>query len=129
LKTFELFIHEDVHNTTNQICKTVINLSGQTPNDGVSSLLQKGLNYAVTPCTITTEDILAGVEKAVQSLPVDMVEEARQETVRIIKSSSRPRNNITRAEREALRTLKNNTDLSISPTGRQRQCASDSQHY
>ena len=48
-----------------------------------------------------------------QSLPAEMAEEARQETVRIIKSSSRPRNNITTAEREALRTLKNNTDLTI----------------
>jgi hypothetical protein len=85
--------------------KTLINLSGQMLDDGVSSLLQKGLNYAVTPCTITIEDILAGVEKAVQSLPVEMAEEARQETVRIIKSFSRPRDNITRAARETLRTL------------------------
>jgi len=85
--------------------KTLINLSGQMLDDGVSSLLQIGLNYAVTPCTITIEDILAGVEKAVQSLPVEMAEEARQETVRIIKSSSRPRDNITRAARETLRTL------------------------
>jgi hypothetical protein len=44
-----------------------------------------------------------------------MAEEARQETMRIIKSSSRSRNNITRAEREALRTLKNETDLTILP--------------
>jgi hypothetical protein len=33
--------------------------------------------------------------------------------VRIIRSSSSPRNNLTRAEREALKTLKNNTDLTI----------------
>jgi hypothetical protein len=39
--------------------------------------------------------------------------EARQETVRIIKSSSRPRDNLTRAEREALRTLKKNTNHTI----------------
>ena len=73
------------------------------------------LHYAVTPRTIPIEDILAGVEKALQSLPVEMAEEARQETVRIIKSSSRPRNNITRAEKETLRTLKDNTDLTILP--------------
>jgi hypothetical protein len=91
----------------------VINLSGRTLDDGVSSILQKGLNYAVTPHTIPIEDILAGVEKAVQSLPVEMAEEASQETVRIIKSSSRPRINITRAESKALRTVKNNTDLTI----------------
>jgi hypothetical protein len=67
----------------------------------------------VTPHTIPIEAILAGVEKAVQSLPVDMAEETRQETVRIIKSSSRPTDNLTRAQSEALRTLQKNTDLTI----------------
>ena len=67
----------------------------------------------MTSRTIPIEGILAGVEKAVQSLPVEMEEEARQETVRIIKSSSRPKDNITKAERAALRNLKNNTDLTI----------------
>jgi hypothetical protein len=37
----------------------------------------------------------------VPSLPVEMAEEARQETVKIIQSSSRPRDNITRSKREA----------------------------
>jgi hypothetical protein len=46
---------------------------------------------------------------------MEMVEEARQETVRIIKSSSRPTDNLTKAEREALETLKKNTDLAILP--------------
>jgi len=76
---------------------------------------QKGPNYAMTPHTIPIEYILAGVEKAVQSLSVDMAEVARQETMRIIKSSSRPTDNLMRAEREALRTLKKNTDLTILP--------------
>jgi hypothetical protein len=70
---------------TNNEKGTVINLSDQKLEDGATSLLQKGLNYAVTPRTIPMEDIFAGVEKAVQSLPVETAEEARQETVRIIK--------------------------------------------
>jgi hypothetical protein len=107
--------HRKQHPTRKTLKETVINLSGQTLDEGVSSLLQKGLNYAVTSRTIPIEDILAGIEKAVQSLPVEMAEEARQETVRIIKSSSRPRSNITMAESKALRTLKNNTDLTILP--------------
>jgi hypothetical protein len=41
--------------------------------------------------------------------------EARHETVRIIKSASKPKDNLTRTERAALRTLKNNTDLTILP--------------
>ena len=81
----------------------------------MSTLLQKCLNYAVTPRSIPIEDILAGVEKAVQSLLVEMAEEARQETMRIIKSSSRPRDNLTRTETAALKTLKKNTNLTILP--------------
>jgi hypothetical protein len=42
-----------------------------------------------------------------------MAEEARQETVRIIKSLTKPRDNLSRTERAALKTLKNNTDLTI----------------
>jgi hypothetical protein len=95
--------------------ETVINLSDQTLDDGISLLLQKGLNYSVIPRTIPIEGILAGIEKAVLSLPFEMAEEARQETVRIIKSSSKPRSNITTAESKLLRTLKNNTDLTILP--------------
>jgi hypothetical protein len=44
-----------------------------------------------------------------------MAEEARQENVRIIKSSSKPRDNLTRAETKALRKLKKNTELTILP--------------
>jgi len=76
------------HPTTKTIKGTVINLSDQKLDDAVYSLLQKGLNYAVAPCSTPIEDILAGVEKAVLSLSVEMAEEARQETVRITKSSS-----------------------------------------
>ena len=36
--------------------------------------------------------------------------------MRIIKSFSRPRDNLTRAERETLNTLKKSTNLSILPT-------------
>jgi len=93
----------------------VINLSDQKLDYAVYSLLQKGLNYAVTPFSTPIEDILAGVEKAELSLPVEMAEEARQETVRIIKSSSRPRDNLRKTERAALTTLKDNTNLSILP--------------
>jgi hypothetical protein len=43
----------------------VINLSNQTLDDEIYSLLQKGLNFSVTACTTPIEDILAGVEIAI----------------------------------------------------------------
>jgi hypothetical protein len=42
-----------------------------------------------------------------------MAEEARPETVRIITSSSRPGDILTKTERKALRALKKNTALTI----------------
>jgi hypothetical protein len=61
------------------------------------------------------EDILTGVEKAIKSVPVEKAEEARQETVRIIKNSSRPKDNLTRKERNALQNLKQDNKLTILP--------------
>jgi hypothetical protein len=78
-------LHRTQHPTTKTSKEMVINLGGQTLDDGLSSLLQKGLNYAVPSRIIPIQDTLAGVEKAVQSLHVEMAEEVRQETVRIIK--------------------------------------------
>jgi len=106
-------LHKAQHLNTNNIKGTVINLSDQKLEDSAISLLKKGLNFAVTPKSIPIEDILAVVEKAVKSLPEETAEEARQETVRILKNSSRPRQNLTRTEKAALKNLKLNTNLTI----------------
>jgi hypothetical protein len=108
-------LHTKQHPTTKTIKETVINLSDQKLDDAVYSLLQKGLNFAVMPCATPIEDILTSVEKAILSLPVELAEEARQETVRIIKSSSLPRDNLRKTETAALKTLKDNRNLNILP--------------
>jgi len=94
---------------------TVINLSGQILDDGLISLLQKGLNYAITPRNIPIEEVITGVERAVHALPVESAEEARKDTIRIIKSASQPKDDLTKSERAALRNLKNKSELTILP--------------
>jgi hypothetical protein len=98
---------------TEELKNTVINLSNQELDEGTVSLLQKGLNYAVAPRAPPIEEFLTGIEKAVRSLPVEQAEEARHESVRIIKTSTRTKNNLTKNERTALKTLKDNTELTI----------------
>jgi hypothetical protein len=61
------------------------------------------------------EDFLSGVEKAVCALLEEAAEEVRQETVRILKASKKPRDNLSGAERRALRTLRTNADLMVLP--------------
>ena len=46
---------------------------------------------------------------------MEQAEEARHESVRIIKTTTKTKNNLTKNERMALKTLKDNTQLTILP--------------
>jgi hypothetical protein len=59
------------------------------------------------------EGFLSGAEKAIGFLPEEADEEVRQETVRILKASTKPKNNLPGAQRRALRA---NGDLRALPT-------------
>jgi hypothetical protein len=95
--------------------RTVINLSGVQLEEAACSTLSKGLNYTVAPGRIPAKDFLCGVEKAIVILPEETVEKIRQETVRIQKGSRQPKDNLTGAERRALRSLKANASLTKLP--------------
>ncbi|XP_023703193.1 uncharacterized protein LOC111862215 [Cryptotermes secundus] len=84
--------------------KTVVNLSTVHLEEAAYSLLSKGLNFAVAPGSIPVKDILCGVEKAVMAVPEETTEEIRQETVRILKGSNKPKDNLT--EGKTYRKLK-----------------------
>jgi hypothetical protein len=96
--------------------RTVINLSGVPLEEAACSALSKGLNYAVTPGRIPAKDVLCGVEKAIGTLPEENAEEIRQETVRILKDSRQPKDNLNDAERRALQSLKANASLTVLQT-------------
>jgi len=108
-------LHKKQHPITKNEKETVINLSDEKLDDPVYSMLHKGLNFTVTSRSTPIEDMLTGVEKTILSLPVQKAEEARQETVRILKNSSRPSDNLKRTQRAALKTLKDNVKLTILP--------------
>ncbi|XP_021934194.1 uncharacterized protein LOC110836852 [Zootermopsis nevadensis] len=95
--------------------KAVVNLSGRPLEDAAYAALGKGLNYSVAPTVLPIEDFLSGVKRAVRSLPVEAAEEVRQETVRILRASKKPKDNLSGAERRALRALRNNADLTVLP--------------
>jgi hypothetical protein len=100
-------LHKTQHPPSSQDNKkTVINLSEAPLEEAAVSALGKGLNYAVTPGHMPVKDIICGVEKAIRALPIESAEEIRQETVRILKSSRVPKNILSGAERNALRSLK-----------------------
>jgi hypothetical protein len=70
----------------------------------------------VAPAFVPVKDILYGMEKATGALPEATAEEIRQETVRILKGTRTLKDNLTDAERRALRALKANGALTVLPT-------------
>jgi hypothetical protein len=90
-------LHRVQHPATQADKKTEMNLSSVPLEDAANSALSKGLNYAVYLATLPIEDILTDVEKAIVCLPVEAAEEVRQETVRILKASGKPRDNLSGA--------------------------------
>jgi hypothetical protein len=62
---------------------------------------------------VAVKEILCGMEKAIWALPEETAEEIQQETVRILKGSHKPKDNLTGAERRALWALKANEVLTI----------------
>jgi hypothetical protein len=55
------------------------------------------------------------MEKSIMALPEETAEEIRQETVRNLKGSNKPTDNLTGTERRALRALKSNKTLTVLP--------------
>jgi tRNA(His) 5'-end guanylyltransferase len=69
-----------------QEAKLVINLTNKPLEPAAASNLGKGLNYAQTTCLKPNfNDIVNGVEQAIQNFPIDSAEEIRQDITNIIR--------------------------------------------
>jgi hypothetical protein len=90
--------------------EAIVNLSDKTLDEALNSALRKRLSYAVAATVLPMQYILRGAENAVTSLLFELAEEVSQENVRILKGSSRPRDDLTGAERTSLRALRTNAD-------------------
>ena len=95
----------------------VVNLSDQKLSDEQESVLQKGLNFAKTPGTIPQTEIIASVEASLRSCKEDpdKVEHVRACVARALKNADRLRPNTTTDERAALKSLKENKNITIVP--------------
>ena len=77
----------------------VINLSSRSLSDAETALLRKGLNFAVTPANIPTEEIIASVELAVRQLNVEQADKVRRTVNAILQQAEPPEPNITKEMR------------------------------
>lgn len=81
----------------------------------MQSALAKGFNFAVAPSRIPYERIICGVESAVRILPTAQAEQVRQDAAAIVRKARRPPSNITTAELEAIKSLRENENIVVLP--------------
>jgi hypothetical protein len=77
------------------------------------SVLERGLNFAVSPSSIPVDNLICCIEDSIKTLADEDKEPIRQDCAVILRKSKPPRSNISREERQALRNLCNNTNLVI----------------
>ncbi|KAK5650122.1 hypothetical protein RI129_001151 [Pyrocoelia pectoralis] len=93
--------------------QTVHNLSNIIINKDTMDILEKGFNYAVTPTSIPTENIITNVEIALKDVNDHAADKIRLEVAHILKNAHLPKQNITKAQKSHLKELKNNKDILI----------------
>ena len=86
------------------------------------TLLEKGLNFAVTPREIPTHDYIIGIESACKLIGAHSTDaqRLRSDCVRVLKNADPPKSNISVKERDALRSLARDKEITILPADKGR---------
>ena len=92
----------------------VINLSNRPLTKVEQTLLEKGLNFAVSKQKLRAEEIIAGVEPALSKLTLNEAENVRMELVGVIKGQQAGISNLTQEERMAIKSLRDDKSVIIT---------------
>jgi hypothetical protein len=112
---------EDLHQSGgNEVAnikqRWVINHSNRTLSDSEYKVLSRGLKFAVTPRELPTWDIITSTEQACYQIKDSKVAQSlRSEVVKALKSARPPRSNISKEERLALKSLREDKNIEILP--------------
>ena len=98
----------------------VKNVSSKTLDAPATNLLRKGLNFAVTPKSIPTEEIITSTELACKDLNAVTAASLRSEVARSIKRRKNLKPNLPIEEIKALQELKKDQTISILPADKGR---------
>jgi len=106
---------EEVDLSGTQLKKWVVNISKHELTKPETSVLAKGLNFAITPSEFPVTDYIVATEQACQKLPNSEATVLRAEIAGAIKGSKPPKSNISKEEQKALKDLKKNNGITILP--------------
>ena len=111
---------KEVTDTDIDTNRWVMNLSDKQISDDEWSILSKGLNFAITPTTLPVEEVIAGTEIVAKYMTETAAEELRGEVVCTIKWTKLPKFYISKGERIAIQTLKQDNSIIILPADKGR---------
>ena len=104
----------------NLLERWVINKSSKSLDDNTTSLLRRGLNFAVTPARLPTEDIITSTELACKNLDDITAASLRSEVARSVKRKKNIKPNVPKEEIKALADLKKDETILILPADKGR---------
>ena len=87
-------------------CKWVVNLSSRQLSEHETSVLNKGLNYGVSPRAVPVEEFIVATEVAWENLDATSKEELRSKVTSMLKTTAPPVSNVNAKERQAINDLK-----------------------
>ncbi|XP_072022566.1 uncharacterized protein [Amphiura filiformis] len=99
--------------TGTQLKRWVINTTDRKLTKPQTTLLAKGLNFAVSVDKIPNEEFIVACEKACWAIPNDEAINLRAEIAGVLKSAKIPPSNISYDERKALKELQKEKSLII----------------
>ena len=85
-----------------------------------TDLLAKGLSISITSKTLPNKNIIAIIEDAVKDLEKEEADTIRVKVSLTLQNSKRPKNNLSRDERKALKELQSDTTIAILPADKGR---------
>ena len=97
----------------------VKNLSSRLLTNAQESLLKKGNKFAIAPSKIPVLDIISGVELGLSQVSFAnkcLIDSARSKVVEILKRAKPPKPNLSKAEKCAVKELKQYDDIVILNT-------------
>ncbi len=115
IKKFETLQRRESPMTTTSTIQEgwVKNLSQRQLTDSESQLLQKGLSFNATSKQIPPVRFVAKVESSLSGMQQDKGDQIRYKVARILAGQGGQKPNLTRAERTALRGLRNDPSITI----------------
>ncbi|XP_033096074.1 uncharacterized protein LOC117100481 [Anneissia japonica] len=97
---------------------TVVNPSNRNLPSAERSVLVLGLNFATTPSTIPKEEIFERVEPSLTGLDKTLADNIRMQISQLLRQNIRPKSNITKDERNSLKSLRADSTIYILTAGK-----------